>query len=193
MDTIGRPSCHHRFFHDTAWFRGARHGAGLVTALLGGCLHAGRQGTESAAPSPAPVVEQVVPGDAPRLEVPGTFSRGGSCGGEWGDEVFLTLLPDGVFSLRQTYRDRECVPQLSLMYIGRWDMDADGSQLRLDNGPVWLRRLTIVDRRTLRIPEPPATARPSIPVYQTAYPAQLLPFRHPFRLRGLVSLAPRSQ
>lgn len=192
MDTIGRPSCHHRFFHDMAWFRAARHGAGLVAVLLGGCLHAGREGTVAIGPTPAPS-PGLAPGDAPGLEVPGTFSKGGSCGGEWGDEVFLTLLPDGVFSLRQTYRDKGCVPQLSLVYLGRWDMDADARQLRLDNGPVWLRRLTIVDRRTLRIPEPPDTARPSIPVYQTAYPAQLVPFRHPFRLQGLVSLAPRSQ
>ena len=175
-----------------AWIRGARHGAGLVAVLLGGCLHAGRHGTVATEPMPGES-PGLKPGDASGLEVPGTFSKGGSCGGEWGDEVFLTLLPDGVFSLRQTYRDKGCVPQLSLVYLGRWDMDADGRQLRLDNGPVWLRRLTIVDRRTLRIPEPPDTARPSIPVYQTAYPAQLVPFRYPFRLQGLVSLAPRSQ
>jgi hypothetical protein len=134
-----------------------------------------------------------VPDVAQGLEVPGTFSRGGSCGGEWGDEVFLTLLPDGVFSLRQTYRDSGCVPQLTLLYIGRWNMVADGRQLRLDNGPAWLRRLTIVDRRTLRIPDPPETARPSLPVYQTAGPSRLVPFRDPFRLRGTESLAPLVQ
>ena len=71
-------------------------------------------------------------------------------------------------------------------------MAPDGRHLRLDNGPVWLRRLTIIDRRTLSIPEPPASGRPTAPVYQTAYPARLLPFRDPFRLQGL-SLAPRSQ
>ena len=134
-----------------------------------------------------------VPDAAQGLQVPGTFSRGGSCGGEWGDEVFLTLLPDGVFSLRQTYRDSGCVPQVTLLYIGRLNMAADGRQLRLDNGPGWLRRLTVVNRRTLRIPEPPDSASPSLPVYQTAYPARLVPFRDPFRLQGLVSFAPGSQ
>lgn len=134
-----------------------------------------------------------VPEVAQGLEVPGTFSRGGSCGGEWGDEVFLTLLPDGIFSLRQTYRDSGCVPQLTLLYIGRWNMAADGRQLRLDNGPVWLRRLTIIDRRTLSIPEPPETARPSLPVYQTAAPSRLVPFRDPFQLRGALNLAPLVQ
>jgi hypothetical protein len=192
LDTIGRLSCPHRFFDDIAWFRCARHGAGLVVAVLfGGCLHAGPQGTEPAGPAPGQVSESV-PGDSPGLQVPGTFSRVGFCGGKWGDEVFLTLLPDGVFSLRQTYRDAGCVPQLTLVYIGRWNMAADGSQLRLDNGPVWLRRLTVVDRQTLSIPEAPDTARPSTPVYQTAYPARLVPFRDPFRLQGLVSLVPRS-
>jgi hypothetical protein len=163
-----------------------------VAILLGACLNAGRQGTESAAPARAAPPESVSQVGA-ELEVPGTFSRTGSCGGEWGDEVFLTLLPDGVFSLRQTYRDSGCVPQLTLLYVGRWDMAADGRQLRLDNGPVWLRRLTIVDRRTLQIPDPPATASPSLPVYQTAAPSRLVPFRDPFRLRGTLSLAPLVQ
>jgi hypothetical protein len=192
LDTIGSPSCPHRFFDRATWLRRARRGAGLVAILLGACLNAGRQGVEPTAPARSPWAGSV-PDVAAELQVPGTFSSSGSCGGEWGDEVFLTLLPDGVFSLRQTYRDSGCVPQLTLLYIGRWNMAADGRQLRLDNGPVWLRRLTIVDRRTLSIPEPPDTARPGTPVYQTAYPARLVPFRDPFRLQGLVSLAPRSQ
>ena len=62
--------------------------------------------------------------------------------------------------------------------------------IRLDNGPVWLRRLTVVNRRTLRIPDQPEGARPAAPVYQTSYPARLVPFRDPFRLQGLVSVAP---
>jgi hypothetical protein len=157
-----------------------------VVVLLGGCLTAGRQGAEPA--SPIPTLGSIADA-APGLEVPGTFTRVGSCGGEWGDEVFLTLLPDGVFSLRQTYRDAGCVPQLTLLYIGRWDIAAEGRQLRLDNGPAWLRRLTIVDRRTLSIPTLPATSRPSPPVYQTSSPARLVPFRDPFRLRGVVTQA----
>jgi hypothetical protein len=192
LDPIGSPSCPHRLFDRAAWLRETRRGASLVAILLGACLNGGRQGIEPAAPArsaEAAVVPQVAPG----LQVPGTFSSGGSCGGEWGDEVYLTLLPDGVFSLRQTYRDSGCVAQLTLLYIGRWNMVEDGRQVRLDNGPVWLRRLTIVNRRTLRIADPPESAHPSPPVYQTSYPARLVPFRDPFRLQGLVSLGPRSQ
>jgi hypothetical protein len=191
VDTSGSRSCPHRSSYGNTWSGRTRHCAGLVAVLLGGCVNGGRQGGESAGPAPAPSAEGASD-SAPGLEVPGTFSRGGSCGGTWGDEVFLTLLPDGVFSLRQTYRDSRCVPQLTLLYIGRWNMAADGRQLRLDNGPVWLRRLTIVNPRTLRIPEPPDTTGPSLPVYQTAYPARLVPFRDPFRLQGL-SLAPPSR
>jgi hypothetical protein len=190
LDVIGRPSCPHRYFNGNAWFRQARHRSHLVAVLLGACLNAGRQKAEPTAPAP-----EARSGTAPQLavglEVPGTFSRDGSCGGDWGDEVFLTLLPDGVFSLRQIYRDAQCAPQVTLLYMGRWVMAPDGRQLRLDNGPAWLRRVTIVDRRTLRIPEAPDTT--TLPVYQTAYPAQLVPFRDPFRLQGLVSLAPLSQ
>lgn len=192
MDPSGRPSCTHRLFDGEAWFRCTRQGAALVVILLGACLNGSGQGTAPAAPARA-AAPMSVPEVAQGLEVPGTFSRGGSCGGEWGDEVFLTLLPDGIFSLRQTYRDSGCVPQLTLLYIGRWNMAADGRQLRLDNGPVWLRRLTIIDRRTLSIPEPPETARPSLPVYQTAAPSRLVPFRDPFQLRGALNLAPLVQ
>ena len=160
--------------------------------LLAACLSPARQETQTARPAPASV-ERDVPDAAPGLEVPGTFSRRGSCGGEWGDEVFLTLLPDGVFSLRQMYRDSGCAPVMSLVYLGRWNIAADGRHVRLDNGPTWLRRLTIINRRTLSIPEQPATARPPTPVYQTSYPSRLVPFRDPFRLRGVVSLAPLSR
>jgi hypothetical protein len=191
LDPIGRPSCLHRFFDGNAWFHRTWRWTGLVAAMLGGCLGAGRQGSETSGPPPASGTSNASGGTA-GLQIPGTFSRGGSCGEEWGDEVFLTLLPDGVFSLRQTYRDSGCVPQVSLLYIGRWDMAPDGRHLWLDNGPVWLRWLTIIDRRTLSIPEPPASGRPTVPVYQTAYPARLLPFRDPFRLQGL-SLAPPSR
>jgi hypothetical protein len=190
LDTIGSPSCPHRFFDRAAWSRRTRRGASLVAIVLGACLSGGRQDIEPAAPVRSE--SGAVPDLTSELQVPGTFSSGGSCGGEWGDEVFLTLLPDGVFSLRQTYRDSGCVPQLTLLYIGRWNMAEDGRQLRLDNGPVWLRRLTIVNRRTLRIPDPPEATRPSPPVYQTSYP-RLVPFQDPFRLQGLVSLGPRSQ
>jgi hypothetical protein len=192
LDTNGRPSCAHRFFDREAWSRRTRRGAGLAALLLAACLNTVRQDVERTAPARSPEAG-TAPGVPLGLQVPGTFSSSGSCGGEWGDEVFLTLLPDGLFSLRQTYRDSGCAPQLTLLYVGRWAMAPDGRQLRLDNGPVWLRRLTVVDRRTLRIPDPPDTTRPSLPVYQTASPARLVPFGDPFRLRGLVSFVPLAQ
>ena len=188
LNSTGRRSCHFRFFDEPAWCLRARHGAGLLALVLGGCL--GGRGAEPAGPSPASAVAS---DSGPGLQVPGTFSHGGSCGGAWGDEVFLTLLPDGVFSLRQTYRDGGCVPQLTLLYIGRWDMAEDGREVRLDNGPIWLRVLTIVDRRTLRIPDPPDATPPRSPVYRTAYPARLVPFGDPFRLQGVVIPAAHSQ
>ena len=191
METIGSPPCLHRFFERAAWSCVTGRGASLVVILLSACLNGGRQDIEPAAPAQSADTD-AAPNVGPVLQVPGTFSSGGSCGGEWGDEVFLTLLPDGVFSLRQTYRDRGCVPQLTLLYVGRWNMEEDGHELRLDNGPVWLRRLTIVNRRTLRIPDPPEPRRPSPPVYQTSYPRRLVPFHDPFRLQGL-SLAPLAQ
>ena len=108
-----------------------------------------------------------------------------SCGSEWGDLVLLTLLPDGMFSLRQTYRDKDCGRPVTLVYLGNWRVANDGSELRLDNGPVWLRRLAILNHRTLRIPDRPPAATPSRTVVQTASRTPLLPFRDPFHLRGL--------
>lgn len=188
MDSTCRRLCHFRLLDWRAWRR-PRCGAGLLALGLAGCL---APATEPATPAPAPAAAAAPP-VAAGLQVPGTFSHSGSCGAEWGDEVFLTLLPDGVFSLRQTYRDSGCAPRLTLLYLGRWDMAPHGREVRLDNGPVWLRVLTIVNRRTLRIPDPPDSTRSSPPVYQTAYPARLVPFRDPFRLQGVVIPATRSQ
>ena len=86
-----------------------------------------------------------------------------SCGSEWGDLVVHTLLPDGVFSLRQTYRDEDCGQPVTLVYIGQWQIANDGRELRLDNGPVWLRRLPILNHRALRIPDRPPPERPPRP------------------------------
>jgi hypothetical protein len=163
--------------------RRARYGLGIASALLTGCLAGSRQGSQRSESPSVPSVPSV-PG-AGGLQVPGSYVSGGSCGQQWGDEVVLTLLPSRVFSLRQTYRDRNCAHQITLVYLGRWSLAADGHQLRLDNGPVWLRRLTILDGRTLRIPERPEAEPPPRTVVQTV--SRLVPFRDPFHLRGLGS------
>jgi len=155
--------------------RSVRYGLGLASALLTGCLAGARQPSEPAARPVAP---------AGGLQVPGSYMISRSCGSEWGDLVVLTLLPDGVFSLRQTYRDGDCGRPVTLVYIGQWRIANDGRELRLDNGPVWLRRLAILNHRALRIPDRPPPERPG-PLVQTASRTPLLPFRDPFHLRGL--------
>jgi len=154
--------------------RSARYGLGLASAFLTGCLAGSRQ---SGATMESPVPDRVAP------HVPGIYAIGGSCGSEWGDLVVLTLLPNGAFSLRQTYRDDDCAKLVTLVYLGQWVLTDDGHQLRLDNGPAWLRRLTILNGRTLEIPNRPPS--PPRAVIQTASRSRLLPFRDPFHLRGL--------
>ena len=75
--------------------RSVRYGLGLASALLTGCLAGTRQSSESAARPVAP---------AGGLQVPGSYMISRSCGSEWGDLVVLTLLPNGVFSLRCSNR-----------------------------------------------------------------------------------------
>jgi hypothetical protein len=159
--------------------RSARYGPGL--ALLVACL-TGNPRTSTSFERP------IVPEPA-ALQVPGSYTISRPCGSEWGDLAVLTLLPDGVFSLRQTYRDQDCGRPVTLVYLGRWSIADDGRELRLDNGPVWLRRLTILNHRTLRMPDRPRPEHPPQMVVQTASRKPLLPFRDPFRLRGLGTLA----
>jgi hypothetical protein len=157
----------------------ARYGLALASVMVMGCLAGSRQS--------APAGEIRAVPEAGGLRVPGTYAIGGSCGSEWGDQVVLTLLPEGLFSLRQTYRDQDCVRQVTLVYLGRWTLADDGHELRLDNGPVWLRRLTILNQWTLRFPDPPRPSPPPRGVIRTASRA-LLPFRDPFHLRGAGAL-----
>ena len=156
--------------------RSARYGLGLASALLTACLAGTRQPSESAAPPAAP--------EAGGLQVPGSYMISRSCGSEWGDLVVLTLLPGGVFSLRQTYRDEDCAQPVTLVYIGQWRIEDDGRVLRLDNGPVWLRQLAILNHRALRIPDRPPPEPPPHMAVQTAFRTPLPPFRDPFHLRG---------
>jgi hypothetical protein len=162
---------------DQAAVRSARYGLGLASALLSGCLAGSRQSSAA--------MERPAGPDPGGLRVPGSYAIGGSCGSAWGDLVVLTLLPDGAFSLRQTYRDQDCAQLVTLVYLGRWTLADDGHQLRLDNGPAWLRRLTVLNRRTLLIPNRPPSPPPPRAMIQTASRARLQPFRDPFHLRGL--------
>ncbi|HEU4954162.1 MAG TPA: hypothetical protein VFT28_06285 [Gemmatimonadales bacterium] len=156
--------------------RSARYGLGLASALLTGCLAGTRPPSVAAAP-PAP--------ETGGLQVPGSYMISRSCGSEWGDLMVLTLLPGGVFSLRQTYRDVNCAQPVTLVYLGEWRIEDDDGELRLDNGPVWLRRLAILNHRALRIPDRPPPEPPPHTVVQTAFRTPLLPFRDPFHLRGV--------
>ena len=108
-----------------------------------------------------------------------------SCGSEWGDLVVLTLLPDGVFSLRQTYRDEDCGQPVTLVYIGQWQIANDGRELRLDNGPVWLRRLADPESPGSRIPGSPATRTSRARWFRPHPERHCCPSGDPFHLRGL--------
>jgi hypothetical protein len=81
LDTIGSPSCPHRFFDRTAWLRRTRRGAGLVAMLLGACLNAGRQDVEPTAPARLPEAGAVHDVETAQ-QVPDGVSSAGSCGGE---------------------------------------------------------------------------------------------------------------
>ena len=157
--------------------RSARYGLGLASALLTGCLAGTRQPSES--------LERPALPESGGLQIPGSYMISRPCGSEWGDLVVLTLLPDGVFSLRQTYRDQDCAQPVTLVYLGQWRIAGDGRVLHLDNGPVWLRHLTILNQRALRIPDRPPPEHPPAALVQTAARTPLLPFRDPFHLRGL--------
>jgi hypothetical protein len=164
-----------------ALLRRTRCGLSLTSAVLAGCLAGSHQTSTS--------FERPVAPEPGGLQIPGTYTTSRSCGSEWGDGVVLTLLPAGLFSLRQTYRDLDCGESVTLVYPGRWTIADNGHELRLDNGPVWLRRLMILNHRTLRIPDRAPAAIPPHRVVQTASRTPLLPFRDPFHLRGLGTFA----
>jgi hypothetical protein len=140
-------------------------GSELGALLLVGCLAAGSH--------------------EPALTVPGTYSSHYSCGEAWRDEVVLTLLPSHVFSLEQVSRDADCGHQLTLVYVGRWQVSDDGRELSLDAGPAWLRRIDVVDRKTFRFPDQPRDEPAVLPTSMLAYRTRLVPFREPFQLTGL--------
>jgi hypothetical protein len=149
----------------------------LAALLLAGCLW-GRRPHAEVSPAPAPAR----PIDA--LTIPGTYATGASCGQDGGDEVFLTILPSHVFSMRQAYRDTACHHLISLVYLGAWAASADGRRLTLDAGPPWLRVLAIVDAHTLRVSTPSRDPPGVFRVERVARPVHLVDLRPPFRPFG---------
>jgi hypothetical protein len=147
------------------WFDSLPYGSEIGALLLVGCLAAGSH-------EPGPTV-------------PGTYSSHYSCDEARRDELVLTLLPSHVFSLQQVGRNADCGHQLTLVYVGRWQLSDDGRELSLDAGPTWLRRIDVVNRRTFRFPDQPRVEAPVLPTSMLAYRTRLMPFREPFQLTGL--------
>jgi hypothetical protein len=158
--------------------RACRSGAfGFTALLLAGCVSAGGHDTV-VRPSPAPGR----PIDA--LIIPGTYTTAASCGRARGDEVFLTILPSHVFSMRQAYRDKACNHLVSLVYLGGWVASEDGKRLKLDAGPPWLRVLAIVDAHTLRAPTPGRDEPGLFRADDDPWPVHLVELPPPFRPFG---------
>jgi len=148
-------------------------------------MHTGRTATEAIASSDGARQGLLT------LTSPASYRRSGS-GTTGGDDVLLTLHPGGVFSLEQTHRHGEGVHQVTRVFLGSWSIAPDGTQLWLDNGPGWLRQLTIADDGALRFSasrEPESSGRS----HRAATATRLLPFHDPFHLSGLVLLGTPSQ
>jgi hypothetical protein len=120
------------------------------------------------------------------LTVPGLYATRQACAGQPVVDVFLMLYPDSLFTLRQTHRGRACEEEIAFLYMGRWTLSSDGREVRLLGAVASPRRFVVVDRRTLRIADEPRSITDSVAAWRTGRPVRLLPFREPFRLRGLV-------
>jgi hypothetical protein len=120
------------------------------------------------------------------LTVPGLYATHQACAGQPAVDVFLMLYPDSLFMLRQTHRGRACEEEIAFLYMGRWTLSRDGREVRLLGAVASPRRFVVVDRRTLRIADEPRPITDSVTARRTGRPVRLLPFRDPFRLRGLV-------
>ena len=147
------------------WFDYLQRGAGLGSLLLAGCLTAPRH--------------------EPELTIPGTYAKHHPCGGAEWDELVLTLLPSHVFTLQQVDRDPGCGHRVTFVHVGRWHVSSDARELSLDSGPAWLRRMDVVDRKTLRFPEQPLAEPQLLTSVMLAQRTRLVPFREPFQLTGL--------
>jgi hypothetical protein len=156
----------------------------LVTLLTtAGC--AGGSGV----PRPAPLVgsgnarDTVAEG---HLTVPGTYVMKSRCVGAPGRDLSLTLTSDSLFLLRQTYRDEACQEEISILYMGRWSLSDDRRVLLLTGEFPSLRRFDIVNAQTIRMAEN-LSSRTAGADRQEGRTVRLVPFRTPFRLRGLMS------
>jgi hypothetical protein len=158
--------------------RPSRSGAlGFAALLLAGCASAGaHDAVVRQSPAPGRPIDALI--------IPGTYATAASCGQARGDEVFLTILPSHVFSMRQTYRDKACNHLVSLVYLGDWVASEDGKRLKLDAGPPWLRVLAIVDAHTLRAPTPGRDEPGLFRSDDDPWPVHLVELHPPFRPLG---------
>lgn len=121
-----------------------------------------------------------------RLTVPGTYASGTACAAGPRTDISLTLYPDSLFVLRQTHRDQACDEEISFLYVGLWTVSRDGRGLTLLGEAASPRRFVVVDYRTLRAVEEPMPRADSVEPRQAERTVRLVPFREPFRLRGLM-------
>jgi hypothetical protein len=155
--------------------------AGPLLLVLGCSRPVSQSGANS--PTPIPRTDAVAP--AYGLTVPGTYATGFGCAGPPKTDILLTLYPESLFVLRQTNRDRACEQEISLVYLGKWTVSGDSRMLTLLGALPMPRRFAIVDHRTLRMLDDPASRAASLPTPEIGRTAQLVPFREPFRLRGI--------
>ncbi len=165
-----------------AGFRwGVRVGAVVLAGVLG-CVPATSR-SDATAPTPftgeRPVADR-------RLTVPGTYASGTACAAGPRTDISLTLYPDSLFVLRQTHRDQACDEEISFLYVGLWTVSRDGRGLTLLGEAASPRRFVVVDYRTLRAVEEPMPRADSVEPRQAERTVRLVPFREPFRLRGLM-------
>ena len=152
-----------------------------VLAGVPGCAPATSRSDEAA---PMPFTGERSLADR-RLTVPGTYASGPACAAGRTD-ISLTLYPDSLFVLRQTHRDQACDEEISFLYVGQWTVSRDGRGLTLlgeaaVRGGSWWSTTGRCGRWTSRCPGPiRSDAR------QAERTVRLVPFREPFRLRGLM-------
>jgi NlpE N-terminal domain len=155
--------------------------AGPLLLVLGCSRPVSQSGDNS--PTPIPRTDAVAP--AYGLTVPGTYATGFGCADVPKTDILLTLYPESLFVLRQTYRDRACEQGISLVYLGEWRVAGDSRMLTLLGALPRPRRFVIVDHRTLRMMDGPVPRAGSVPTAEIGRTARLVPFREPFRLRGI--------
>lgn len=157
--------------------------AGAV--VLAGALGCAPATSRSDAAAPMPLTGERPLADR-RLTVPGTYASGPACAAGRQTDISLTLYPDSLFVLRQTHRDQACDEEISFLYVGQWTVSRDGRGLTLLGEAASPRRFVVVDYRTLRAVDEPMPRADSVGRRRPERTVRLVPFREPFRLRGLM-------